>query len=141
MFETILFTKIPLIYIKFLFIKRGNKKMKANQIILKWQKKNDKFYEVEIPNNVPSDFSLHRVVSKKELKIPFRPAFGYNSIILNIGHDFRRKGNFLITSNLDIVDSPLLLEWGDDVPIICKNNHKIFSDIALFCDECGEPLN
>jgi len=78
--------------------------VKENQIILKWEKRSQKLFEAKIPENIDeSSLSVYRITSKKELKTPFNPIFGTNCITLDIGHDFRKEKNSLVSSNLDIV--------------------------------------
>lgn len=114
--------------------------MKENQLFLKWEKRNEKLFEAKLPENIDfSSLSVYRITSKKELKTPFNPIFGSNCVTLDIGHDFRKEKNFFVSSNLDIVVDPILIEWGNEVEIICVNKHACPSR-SRFCPECGEAL-
>lgn len=118
--------------------------MKENQLIISFDiNHNIDRQEVIIPNEVNLEsVSIYKLFQNySNHSTPILIQYGETIHIINNGHDYRLNNRTLSTSNPDIYNSKLLVEWGKEIKQNCDNCKHELSDIQKFCGECGTPTN
>jgi hypothetical protein len=115
--------------------------MLKNQIVLPLELLNGNRGMVKLPENIDKETMKiwklpNGVIS---VKFPLPIVHGITVFILHSGHDYRIKDNMFSTSNPDIYNNKILVEWGPEVKENCECSAAL-EDKYSFCIECGTQV-
>ena len=73
-------------------------------------------------------------------ELPLHIVHGQTVFIIHLGHDYSINNNMFSTSNPDVYNNRILIEWGNEIFEKCSCG-KDLKDEFSFCIHCGKQTN
>ena len=114
--------------------------MLTNQLVISFDlKKQNSRKTLTIPSEVDLKtmkiYKLPNGVIETTLPLPI--IHGKTIFIIHAGHDYKLHNRELTTSNPDLFNNKLLIEYGEEIFHHCLNCDGLLKEDMLYCPECG----